>query len=158
MKRGELMVNVETMLSYFNQIRKFYANELNERLKGENFSPNEISILILLSNNKTINTSSALRLVLGVSKGLVSRSVDNLLKKNMIICIQDQDDKRIQRIKLTEQARPILEKIKKEAQTINKEVLFDIDEKEILQMEETILKILKRINEKECNKNEIKNV
>ena len=76
----------------------------------------------------------------------------------MIICIQDQDDKRIQRIKLTEQARPILEKIKKEAQTINKEVLFDIDEKEILQMEETILKILKRINEKECNKNEIKNV
>ena len=67
MKRGELMVNVETMLSYFNQIRKFYANELNERLKGENFSPNEISILILLSNNKTINTSSALRLVLGVS-------------------------------------------------------------------------------------------
>ncbi len=158
MKRGELMVNVETMLSYFNQIRKFYANELNERLKGENFSPNEISILILLSNNKTINTSSALRLVLGVSKGLISRSVDNLLKKNMIICIQDQDDKRIQRIKLTEQARPILEKIKKEAQTINKEVLFDIDEKEILQMEETILKILKRINEKECNKNEIKNV
>ncbi|MBS5114698.1 MAG: MarR family transcriptional regulator [Erysipelotrichaceae bacterium] len=152
------MVNVETMLSYFNQIRKFYANELNERLKGENFSPNEISILILLSNNKTINTSSALRLVLGVSKGLISRSVDNLLKKNMIICIQDQDDKRIQRIKLTEQARPILEKIKKEAQTINKEVLFDIDEKEILQMEETILKILKRINEKECNKNEIKNV
>lgn len=158
MKRGELMVNVETMLSYFKQIRKFYANELNERLKGENFSPNEISILILLSNNKTINTSSALRLVLGVSKGLISRSVDNLLKKNMIICIQDQDDKRIQRIKLTEQARPILEKIKKEAQTINKEVLFDIDEKEILQMEETILKILKRINEKECNKNEIKNV
>ncbi|MFR1448831.1 MAG: MarR family winged helix-turn-helix transcriptional regulator [Beduini sp.] len=152
------MVNVETMLSYFKQIRKFYANELNERLKGENFSPNEISILILLSNNKTINTSSALRLVLGVSKGLISRSVDNLLKKNMIICIQDQDDKRIQRIKLTEQARPILEKIKKEAQTINKEVLFDIDEKEILQMEETILKILKRINEKECNKNEIKNV
>lgn len=42
---------VEEMLGYFNQIRRVYANELNLKFTNENFSPNEISILILLSNN-----------------------------------------------------------------------------------------------------------
>ena len=68
--------NVESMLGYFSQIRRVYANEINLRFQNENFSPNEISILILLSNNESINTSSQLRLILGVSKGLVSRSID----------------------------------------------------------------------------------
>ena len=39
---------VEEMLGYFNQIRRVYANELNLKFANENFSPNEISILILL--------------------------------------------------------------------------------------------------------------
>ena len=57
---------VEEMLGYFNQIRRVYANELNLKFTNENFSPNEISILILLSNNPSINTSSQLCTILGV--------------------------------------------------------------------------------------------
>lgn len=52
--------NVETALSYLSQIRKVYAERLNIKFQEENFSPNEISVLILLSNNKSINTSSQL--------------------------------------------------------------------------------------------------
>ena len=70
---------VEEMLGYFNQIRRVYANELNLKFTNENFSPNEISILILLSNNPSINTSSQLCTILGVSKGLISRSIDALV-------------------------------------------------------------------------------
>lgn len=77
--------NVESMLGYFSQIRRVYANEINLRFQNENFSPNEISILILLSNNESINTSSQLRLILGVSKGLVSRSIDSLLSRELIL-------------------------------------------------------------------------
>ena len=74
---------VEEMLGYFNQIRRVYANELNLKFTNENFSPNEISILILLSNNPSINTSSQLCTILGVSKGLISRSID-VLKMTLI--------------------------------------------------------------------------
>lgn len=77
---------VEEMLSYFNQIRRVYANELNLKFSSENFSPNEISILILLSNNPSINTSSQLCMVLGVSKGLISRSLDALIEKKYVTC------------------------------------------------------------------------
>ena len=51
-----MTTNLETMLNYFTQIRRYYANELNKRLKDINLSPNEISILILLSNNHFITT------------------------------------------------------------------------------------------------------
>ena len=58
---------VEAMLGYFTQIRQVYAGELNRRFEKEKFSPNEMSVLILLSNNRTIDTASQMRVVLGVS-------------------------------------------------------------------------------------------
>ena len=99
---------VEAMLGYFNQIRQVYANELNKKVAQEKFSPNEMSVLILLSNNKTINTASQLKVILGVSKGLVSRSVEALAEKGLVDCRQDERDRRIQRIYLTEKAQPLV--------------------------------------------------
>ena len=83
-----MTTNLETMLNYFTQIRRYYANELNKRLKDINLSPNEISILILLSNNHFITTSSQLVVLLGVSKGLISRSIDALVKKECSLLIK----------------------------------------------------------------------
>lgn len=140
--------NVEAMLGYFNQIRRVYATELNLRFSDENFSPNEISILLLLSNNQSINTSSQLCLVLGVSKGLVSRSIDSLTEKGYVTCVQDSSDKRVMRIRLTEDALPITRRLREEVTNINKEILSDISEEEISQMESTMTKIITRFKER----------
>ena len=130
-----MISNVETMLSYFSQIRRVYAQEIHLRFKDENFSPNEISILILLSNNTSINTSSQLTLILGVSKGLISRSIDSLLSRGLIVCLPDTKDKRIQRIQLTKEATPLLLRLQKEIEQINEILLQDISEEEISQMD-----------------------
>lgn len=55
--------------------------KIKDSFQEFNFSPNEISILIILKNNSTITTSTELKVVLGVSKTLISRSVDSLEKK-----------------------------------------------------------------------------
>lgn len=86
--------NVETALSYLSQIRKVYAERLNIKFQEENFSPNEISVLILLSNNKSINTSSQLTTILGVSKSLVSRSLAALERKGLIQTREASGDRR----------------------------------------------------------------
>ena len=139
---------VEAMLGYFNQIRQVYANELNKKVAQENFSPNEMSVLILLSNNKTINTASQLKVILGVSKGLVSRSVEALAEKGLVDCRQDERDRRIQRIYLTERAQPLVVRMKSEIEKINEAFLDGISQEEIDQMEETMTKILDRFTEK----------
>lgn len=139
---------VEAMLGYFNQIRQVYANELNKKVAQEKFSPNEMSVLILLSNNKTINTASQLKVILGVSKGLVSRSVEALTEKGLVDCRQDERDRRIQRIYLTERAQPLVVRMKSEIEKINEAFLDGISQEEIDQMEETMTKILDRFTEK----------
>lgn len=139
---------VEAMLGYFNQIRQVYANELNKKVVQEKFSPNEMSVLILLSNNKTINTASQLKVILGVSKGLVSRSVEALAEKGLVDCRQDERDRRIQRIYLTERAQPLVVRMKSEIEKINEAFLDGISQEEIDQMEETMTKILDRFTEK----------
>lgn len=139
---------VEAMLGYFNQIRQVYANELNKKVAQEKFSPNEMSVLILLSNNKTINTASQLKVILGVSKGLVSRSVEALAEKGLVDCRQDERDRRIQRIYLTERAQPLVVRMKSEIEKINEAFLAGISQEEIDQMEGTMTKILDRFTEK----------
>ena len=139
---------VEAMLGYFNQIRQVYANELNKKVAQEKFSPDEMSVLILLSNNKTINTASQLKVILGVSKGLVSRSVEALAEKGLVDCRQDERDRRIQRIYLTEKAQPLVVRMKSEIEKINEAFLDGISQEEIDQIEETMTKILDRFTEK----------
>ena len=54
--------NVETLLDYFFQeLRKVYAEWLKIKYKGHYFSPNEIDILILLANNRSINNCGQLQ-------------------------------------------------------------------------------------------------
>lgn len=149
---------VEEMLGYFNQICRIYANELNLKFTNENFSPNEISILILLSNNPSINTSSQLCTILGVSKGLISRSIDVLVEKGYIICAKDDADKRIQRLSFSPQAAPVIQKLNEEVTKMNNEVLQDISKEELQQVEATMTKILTRFKERNETQHEKNNV
>ena len=78
------MFTIEEFLRISNQMRDYYAKKIKDSFQEFNFSPNEISILIVLKNNSTITTSTELKVVLGVSKTLISRSVDSLEKKGLI--------------------------------------------------------------------------
>lgn len=61
------------------------CKKIKDSFQEFNFSPNEISILIVLKNNSTITTSTELKVVLGVSKTLISRSVDSLEKRDLFV-------------------------------------------------------------------------
>lgn len=136
--------NVETALSYLSQIRKVYAERLNIKFQEENFSPNEISVLILLSNNKSINTSSQLTTILGVSKSLVSRSLAALERKGLIQTREASGDRRSREIYLTASASAVTKQLPEGIKEINEVVLADISEEEMRMMKETMEKIIDR--------------
>lgn len=136
--------NVETALSYLSQIRKVYAERLNIKFQEENFSPNEISVLILLSNNKSINTSSQLTTILGVSKSFVSRSLAALERKGLIQTREASGDRRSREIYLTASASAVTKQLSEGIKEINEVVLADISEEEMRMMKETMEKIIDR--------------
>lgn len=122
---------------------------LHKILPEENLSPNEISVLIVLSNNESISTSSQLALILDVSKGLVSRSVESLYKKGYLELVPGVDDKRCIHISLSKSSTSIIQKINKEMAAIHQSLLMDITQDEMDQMKNTLEKILSRFIEKE---------
>lgn len=141
-------MTVESMISLFMKIRKVYADEFGKMLENKTYSPNEISILLFLSNNPSIDTNSQLCACLGVSKALVCRSVDALLGKEMIVSIPDDRDKRVQHLKLTDHARPVIEQLKEIKQKIDREILQGIPREDIVNMETTMEKIFARFEER----------
>lgn len=141
-------VTVENVITLFMKIRKVYADEFSRMFQKDGYSPNEISILLFLSNNPSINTNSQLCTYLGVSKALVCRSVDALLAKELIVTAADDRDRRVQHLKLTEQAMPVIAQIRKIKQEIDREILEGIPEKEICMMRDTMELIFTRFEER----------
>lgn len=139
------MLAIEEFLRLSNRLREYYGKQIKNRFAEYTFSPNEISILILLQNNNSITTSTQLRVVLGVSKALVSRSVTSLEQKGIVLVKPDPNDKRISHIELTENAIPVLEKISIEIEKINQVLFKDIPTKDIQCMIDTMNKMNKKI-------------
>ena len=139
------MLTIEEFLRLSNRLREYYGKQIKDRFAKYTFSPNEISILILLQNNNSITTSTQLRVVLGVSKALVSRSVTSLEQKGIVLVKPDPNDKRISHIELTENAIPVLEKISIEIEKINQVLFKDIPTKDIQCMIDTMNKMNKKI-------------
>lgn len=139
------MLTIEEFLRLSNRLREYYGKQIKDRFSEYTFSPNEISILILLQNNTSITTSTQLRVVLGVSKALVSRNVTSLEQKGFVLVKTDSKDKRISHIELTEEAIPVLEKISIEIDKINQVLFQDIPTKDIQCMIETMNKMNEKI-------------
>ena len=146
-----MLPTVESLLHSCNQIRKAHATLLNERMKEEGLSPNEFSILIILSNNPHITTATQLCVLLDVSKGLVSRNVEHLCKRGILTCQSDENDRRVTHLRLSENAQGLLTRLKKESDAINRSVLADFSEEEIQQVSLMIQEITQRF-QKEASK------
>lgn len=141
------MITIEEFLRAANQMRDYYAKKIKDSFEEYRFSPNEISILIVLKNNKTITTSTELKVVLGVSKALISRSVDSLEKKGLIQVYKDVQDSRVSHLKLTTQSQPVLEKVDEEIGKLNEQLCLDISEEEMRIFIQTLNKMRERFKE-----------
>ena len=144
----EFARTMEQVIKEFAAIRKVYAKAFTESFLQENFSPNEVDILIFLARNPSLNTGKDLSVCLDVSKGLICRSVDSLIKKGLLSAGDDETDRRIQRLVLTEKADPVVQEIFQVNQEIFQDILRDIPEEEIRQMEATLKKIIEKFHER----------
>lgn len=138
--------SVETMLKEFSVIRKVYAKTFTQLFGNEDLSPNEINILLFLSNNPSIDTSKQLVYFLDVSKGLICRSIDSLVKKGYVISEPDIKDRRIQRLKLSSNADPVIEQLSEVNRYIDTVVLEAVPKEEIERTKVTLEKILNKFN------------
>lgn len=134
--------SMDELLKQATYMRKAYAKICYQALSEYRFSPSEINILIFLSRNKKINTSKELVMYLGISKSLVARSVDSLIKRELIEIQEDDKDKRIQHLVLTKQSELLVKKMKQCHDKFTKLMSEGVDKKDM----ETVSKVYNQMH------------
>lgn len=143
------MLTLEKVISSYNRIRYYFIKELNKCEEFNDFTPNEISILLALDNNPNINTASDLCVALSVSKGLISRSIDSLIMKDMIVTNKHPHDKRIICLTLTDNAKIVAKAMFSKMSEYNEKLNQEFSKDEIELVDKVFIKIINYFEKKE---------
>lgn len=136
-----IMNNFEGLMQDAARVRNLQAHLLSKRYSNLSFSPNELNVLIFLSNNPSINTAKELVYYLRVSKALVCRSVDSLMEKGYLDVQEDEQDRRIQRLNIHEKAIPIIHELRLIRDEITLKLSKDIPKADLETMERVFARI-----------------
>lgn len=105
----------ETNIFYiYFQIIKRYKSYMEQELSIFNLTPSEIDILSFLVNNEERDiTAKDIGMYRGISKGLVSKSVNSLIDKNIIRTEINPNDGRSLFLKISNREDPIIKKVER---------------------------------------------
>ena len=95
-------------------IKKLYDNSFDDLRIKYGLTMNEIMFLLYLDKNKANNTASEIVENLVTTKSHISKSIDSLAKRNIIIRIQDELDKKIIRLYISDTANDLLDDLSDE--------------------------------------------
>lgn len=98
---------------YFRKAKKLYKKCIEKDLKKYKLTQNEIEIVMYLTRNLKQNTAKDLVEYLGLSKGMISRTVEQLISKGILEIEKDKQDKRIGRLKISETFVDIIDDLEK---------------------------------------------
>ena len=92
------------------RIRKSVRAAMREAAREEKLSQNEIEVLMFLAHG-TCDTARDITQFRGISRSLVSKSVDQLMKRGYIEARQDEDDRRVIHMILLPKAEQTVRKL-----------------------------------------------
>ena len=121
---------MEEYIIKFASIIKEIKKKNRTVISSYKLSPSEIDILVTLYIG-VYDTAKEISENFEISKSLVCRSVDSLIKRGYIDTKKDEKDKRVIHLILREEARPIVNALKTNRQKTTEVLLNGIDEEEL---------------------------
>ena len=149
MKKNELPQSLDQgkleqstrIITTLSKIAYHYRRMLSMQSTNYDISPNEGGLMLLLYRYKDITTATQVAKEMGVTKSLVSRSVDNLTKNGYLTIQQDDLDRRVQHLILTEKAKEICDGIYEDSTNIYIQAIKRLGEDD-LAVTERVLNII----------------
>lgn len=129
------------ILSILSKVAYHYRRQLSNQSTNYGLSPNEGGLLLMLYKFSDISTASQISKEMGVTKSLISRSVEHLSNSGYLNIKSDDADRRVQHLVLTEKAKDICEKIYADSKEIYDKTVGNLTEKEKLEMAVLLNKI-----------------
>lgn len=131
-------------------LKKGYEKSLEEVLVKHNLTRHEANVLLFLGNNE-INTAHAISRYTSISKSLVSLAINSLNERNLLVIKCDKDDKRINKLYLTELANTALEDLNLAQDAFYMVLENNISNDELKMMDEVLKKLYKNVHKQVVN-------
>lgn len=125
-------------ISFINHFKQLYQLQFKSLAKQYNLNMVEVHILLFLKNNPSLNTAKDIVNYRGLAKSNVSTSLESLRKRNLLTIEVDDDNRRIQRITLLEEANQIANKLREKQLALFKDLQKDFSKEEIILMEQLV--------------------
>ncbi|EGT3616674.1 MarR family transcriptional regulator [Clostridium perfringens] len=138
--------NGNAFLVSFTKAKKTYKKFISPTLNDLGLTHNEFEILVFLQENLEYNTAKDIVEFSGLSKGLISRSIESLLKKEMLTIKKDEKDKRIVRLYISNSATKTIDVLNKISNEFCKLLLEDLKEEELISFDDILNKMIKNLN------------
>ncbi|WP_195251424.1 MarR family winged helix-turn-helix transcriptional regulator [Romboutsia sp. 1001713B170207_170306_H8] len=135
---------MEEYIIKFATIIKELKRKNRSVISSYKLSPNEIDILVAL-DMEVYDKAAEIAESFEISKSLVCRSVDSLIKKGYIDTKKDEKDKRITRLILKEDAKPIVKLLKENRNKTTEVILKGIDKDELAIFNKVLDKMKKNL-------------
>ena len=132
------------MWNYSNYIKKVVEKSYYEMTRKYKLTNNEIAVIFYLCEHEKDTATDIVNALL-FSKSHVSLSVEGLGKKGLIEKVQDDRDKKVFHLVLTEKAQPIVDELNLRKSNIEKVFFHNFSEKEKEQLQKSIEKVINNI-------------
>ena len=137
-------VQMETILQG-GPFKKLLEEQIIELRRKYNMKKAELEILYFLSRCGKQNTSTDIHHQLMMNRGHISQAVDSLCKRNYIIAVPDEKDRRYVHYVLQDSAKEIITEMTRVREDINNRIWEGISEEEMKIFREVSSKIRKNI-------------
>lgn len=138
--------NGNAFLVSFTKAKKTYKKFISPTLNDLGLTHNEFEILVFLQENLEYNTAKDIVEFSGLSKGLISRSIESLLRKEMLTIKKDDKDKRLVRLYISNSAIETINFLNKISNDFCKLLLEGLKDEELISFDNILNKMIKNLN------------
>lgn len=117
----------EGYFSYYAKVDKVYRKLCAQAVAEYCFTPNEIVVMMFLSNNPGLDSASDIAHFRNISKGLIAKSVESLCEKGYLETGKDEKDRRLVHLRLTKKSERVVERLKQCRREFAKELYSGVD-------------------------------
>lgn len=100
-------------LPFYNKMLAYYRKAGKKLDLPFYFTQNELELLLFLYLNPDVDTPKRIARASGMAPTLITRSSESLLRKQCVLQIQDQKDRRIFHLEINKENQEMIEAVKK---------------------------------------------
>lgn len=127
-------------------VMKAMKNTAGEQLKEYDITFGEFNILMFLSQG-VCDTSKDMARHQGYSRSLVSKTVDQLMKRGLLTAQQDSEDRRIMHLKLTKEGGEMVQKTKVLGEKIDEKLRESVSRSDMDMLGDVLSKVRRCLEE-----------